>query len=110
MNEETVALTSLSSRDKLQHFHSRFLRSRKNFKFLHRANVLFFPQKPTHQSFALVYIDDILLPAHTKPHSLELIEQLHQVCSSSILQIAPEKSFYVLLAEKFWTPNWLQRY
>ena len=68
------------------------------------------PQKPTHQGFALVYIDDILLPAHTILHLLDFIEQLHQVCSSNILQIAPENSLYVLLAEKLWTRNWLQHF
>ena len=32
---------------------------------------------------------------------LDLIEQLHQICSSRTLKIAPEKSFYILLNAKF---------
>ena len=42
-------------------------------------------------------MDDILILAHTKTHKLDLIEQLHQICSSSTLKNAPEKSFYILL-------------
>ena len=43
------------------------------------------------QVIALVYIDDILLLAHTKTHILDFFEQLHQICSSNNLKIAPEK-------------------
>ena len=60
-----------------------------------------FFQKLIDQGFALVYIDDILLLAHTKPHMLNLIEQLHQICQTNILKIAPEKSFYILLTVNF---------
>ena len=59
-----------------------------------------FFQKLIDQGFALVYIDDILLLAHTKPHMLNLIEQLHQICQTNNLKIAPEKSFYFLLTVK----------
>ena len=60
-----------------------------------------FFQKLIDQGFALVYIDDILLLAHTKLHMLNLIEQLHQICQTNYLKIAPEKSFYILLTVKF---------
>ena len=60
-----------------------------------------FFQKLIDQGFALVYIDDILLLAHTKPHMFNLIEQLRQICQTNILKIAPEKSFYILLTVKF---------
>ena len=53
------------------------------------------------QGFALVYIYDILIVAHTKTHMLDLIEQLHQICHFNKLKIAPEKSVYILLTVKF---------
>ena len=58
-------------------------------------------QKLIDQGFALVYIDNILLLAHIKIHMLDLIEQLHQISSSNILKISPEKSFCYLLTVKF---------
>ena len=60
-----------------------------------------FFQKLIDQGFALVYIDDILLLSHTKPHMIELIEQLHQIFQTNNLKIAPEKYFYVLHTVKF---------
>ena len=60
-----------------------------------------FFQKLIDQGFALVYIDDILLLAHTKTHMLEVFEQLHQICHSNIPEVAPEISFYILLTVKF---------
>ena len=63
-----------------------------------------FFQKFIDQGFALVYIDDTLLLAHTKSHMFylnNLFEQLHQICQTNNLKIAPEKSFYVLLTAKF---------
>ena len=59
-----------------------------------------FFQKLSDQGFPLVYIDDILLLAHTKTHMLDLIEPLHQICSSNYLKIAPENSFCILLTVK----------
>ena len=32
---------------------------------------------------------------------LDLIDQLHQICHSNNLKIAPEKSFYIFLTVKF---------
>ena len=60
-----------------------------------------FFQKLIDQGFALVYIDDILFLAHKKTHMLDLIEQLHHICHSNNLKIAPEKSFYILLTVIF---------
>ena len=62
---------------------------------------IYFSKKFIDQSFALVYNDDILLLAHTKPHMLNLIEQLHQICQTNNLKIAPEKFFYILLTVQF---------
>ena len=59
-----------------------------------------FCQKLIDQGFAFVYIDEILLLAHTKTNMLDIIEQLHQICSSNNLKTAPEKSFYILLTVK----------
>ena len=61
---------------------------------------LFFFQKRIDQGFALVYIDDIIFLAHTKAQWLDLLEQLHQICSSNNLKIAPEKSLCILLTAK----------
>ena len=73
-----------------------------------KVSQIFSPNKCTHffqklidQGFALVYIDNILLLAHIKIHMLDLIEQLHQISSSNILKISPEKSFCYLLTVKF---------
>ena len=59
-----------------------------------------FFQEIFHRGLALVYFDDILLLAHTKTHMLDLIEQLHQRCSSNNLKIALEKSFHFQLTVK----------
>ena len=52
------------------------------------------------QGFALVYIDDILLLSNCREHMLHLIEQLH-IISTKNLKLAPEKSFFMLLKDKF---------
>ena len=61
---------------------------------------LFF-QNLIDQDFALVYIDDIIILVYTRTRILELIEQLHQICYSNNLKIAPETSFYILFTVKF---------
>ena len=53
------------------------------------------------QSFALVYIDDILLLSNSKEHIFQLIEQLHIISTKINLKLAPEKSFFMLLKVKF---------
>ena len=69
-----------------------------------------FFQKLIDQVFAFVSFDDIFLLDHTKTHMLDLIEQLHQICSSNSLKIAPEKLFYILftvifLGHEIWNNN-----
>ena len=100
LDEETITLTSFSSGDKVYAFIRGFygLKGLPNF---FTKQMYSFIQKLIDQGFALVYIDDILLLAHTKPHMLNLIENLHQICQTNNLKIAPEKSFYILLTVKF---------
>ena len=100
LDEETITLTSFSSGDKLYAFTRGFYGLKGLPNFFTKQMYSFF-QKLIDQGFALVYIDDILLLAHTKPHMLTLIEQLHQICQTNNLKIAPEKSFYILLTVKF---------
>ena len=95
LDEETITLTSFSSGDKLYVFTRGFIGLPSFFK----KQMYSFFQKLIDQCFALVYIDDNLLHAHT--HMLDLTEQLHQICHSNNLKIAPEKSFYILLTVKF---------
>ena len=52
------------------------------------------------QGFALVYIDDILLLSDSKEHMFQLIEQLHIISTKNNLELAPEKSFLMLLKVK----------
>ena len=100
LDEETITLNSFSSGDKHYAFIHGFygLKGLPNFS---TKQMYSFFQKLIDQGFALVYIDDILLLAHTKPHMLNLIEQLYQICQTNNLKIAPEKSFYILLTVKF---------
>ena len=60
-----------------------------------------FFQKLIDQGFAVVYIDHILLLAHTKTHILDFIEQIHQICHANNPKIAPEKSFYIFPTVNF---------
>ena len=53
------------------------------------------------QSFALVYIDEILLPWNSEEHMSKLIEQHHPINKKHNLKLAPEKSFFMLLKLKF---------
>ena len=100
LDEETITLTSFSSGDKLYAFIRGFYGLKGLPNFFTKQMYSFF-QKLIDLGFALVYIDDILLLAHTKPQMLNLIEQLHQICQTNNLKIAPEKSFYILLTVKF---------
>ena len=49
----------------------------------------------------MVYIDDILLLADEKQEVFELIKELHKIATKEYLELAPEKSFYMLLKVKF---------
>ena len=66
LDEETITLTSSSSGDKLYAFIRGFYGLKGLPNFFTKQMYSFF-QKPIDQSFALVYIDDILFLAHTKP-------------------------------------------
>ena len=100
LDEETVSLTSFSSRDKLYASIRGFHGPKGLPKFFTKQMYSFFRQL-IDQGFALVYFDDTLLLADTKSHMIDLIEQLHQICSSKNLKRAPETSFYILLTLKF---------
>ena len=60
-----------------------------------------FFKTPIEQGFALVYIDDIILLSDSKEHMFQLIEQLHIISTKNNLNLAPEKSFFMLLKVKF---------
>ena len=64
-------------------------------KFFTQQMSLFFKDL-NHQGSALVYLDDILLMSNSKPHLLQLFEQLHDIAKKN-LKLAPEKTFSVLL-------------
>ena len=99
-DEDTSKLTSFSSGDKLYAFIRGFYGLKGLPNFFTKQMYSFF-QELIDQGFALVYIDDILLLSHSKSHMLQLIEQLHQICTKQNLKIAPEKSFFMLLTVKF---------
>ena len=85
LDEETITLTSFSSGDKLYAFIRGFYGLKGLPNFFTKQMYSFF--QLIDQGFALVYIDDILLLAHTKPHMLNLIEQLHQICQTNNLKL-----------------------
>ena len=65
LDEETITLTSFSSGDKLYAFIRGFYGLKGLPNFFTKQMYSFF-QKLIDQGFAIVYIDDILLLAHTK--------------------------------------------
>ena len=52
------------------------------------------------QGFALVYIDAILLLSGSKEHMFQLIGQSHIISTKNNLELAPERSFFMLLKVK----------
>ena len=72
LNEELIALTGFSSGEKLYAFIRGFHVLNGLSNFFTKPLYTFFI-KLIDRCFALVYIDDILLLAHTKPHMLYLI-------------------------------------
>ena len=82
LDEETITLTSFSSGDKLYAF-TRGFNGLKGLPNFFTKQMYSFFWKLIGQGFAFVYIDDILLLAHTKTHILDLIEQLQQICHSN---------------------------
>ena len=53
------------------------------------------------QGFALVQIEDIHLLFNTKEHMFHFIEQLHTISKKHNMNLALEKSFFMLLKGKF---------
>ena len=53
------------------------------------------------QGFALAFINDILLLSNSNEHMFQFIEQLHIIGIKNNFNLAPEKSFFVLLKLKF---------
>ena len=100
LDEETIKLTSFSSRDKLFAFIRGFyvLKGLPNF-FTKQMSTFF--KTLIEQGFALVYIDDILLLSKCKEQMFKLIEQLHVISTKHNIKLAPEKSFFMLLKVKF---------
>ena len=99
LDKETISLTSFSSGDKLYAVIRGFYGLKGLPTFFTKQMFSCF-QKFIDRGFAFVYIDDILLLAHTKAHMIDLIEQLHQLCCSNNREIAPEKSIFILLTIK----------
>ena len=50
-----------------------------------------------HQGTAQVYIDDILFMSNSKPHLLQLVEQLRFIAIKKLLKLAREKLFLMLV-------------
>ena len=100
LDENTVKLTSFSSRDKIFAFIRGFhgLKGLPNF-FTEQMSTFF--KTLIEQGFVLVYIDDILLLSDSKEHMFQLIEQLHIISTKNNLKLAPEKSFFLLFKVKF---------
>ena len=78
LNEDTIKLTSFSSRDILFAFIRYFYGLKGLPNFFTKQKSTFF-KTPIEQGFALVYIDYILLLSDTKEHMFQLIEQLHVI-------------------------------
>ena len=101
LNEETIKLTRFfSSGDKLFAFIRGFYGLRGLSKFFRKQMTTFF-KSLKEQSFALVYVHDILLRSNSKEHMFQLIEQLHFNSTKNNLNLAPEKSFSMLPKVKF---------
>ena len=100
LDEDTIKLTSFSSGDKLFAFIRGFFGLKGLPNFFTKQMSTFF-KTLIEQSFALVYIDDILLLSDSKEHMFQLIEHLHIISTKNNLKLAPEKSFSMLLKVKF---------
>ena len=104
LDEDTINFTSFSSSDKLFAFIRGFygLKGLPNF-FTKQMSTFF--RTLIEQGFALVYIDILLLLSDSQEHMFQLIEQLHIISTKKLalynLELAPEKSFFMLLEVKF---------
>ena len=99
LDKKTIALVSFSSGDNIYAFIRGFYGTKGPNFFKNRLDSFF--QKLIDQGYALVSKDDIVLFAQNKPHIIEVIEQLHQTCSSNNLKIDLKKSFQILLTVNF---------
>ena len=100
LDQDTIKLTSFSSRDKLFAFIRGFYGVKGLPNFFTKQTSTFF-KTPIEQGFALVYIDDILLLSDSKEHIFQLIEQLNILSTKNNLKLAPEKSLFMLPKVKF---------
>ena len=100
LDEETIKHTSFSSGDEFFAFIRGFY-GLKGLPNLFTKQISSFFKILMEQGFALVYIDDILLLSNSKEHMFQLIEQLHLIGKKHNLELAPEKSFFMLLKVKF---------
>ena len=103
LDEETIKLTGFSSGDKLSVDKS-FIRGFYGLKGLPNVvtkQMSTFSRPLIDKCSALVYIDDILLLPDEKQEMFELIEELHKIATKENPEVAPEKTFYMLLKVKF---------
>ena len=100
LDEDTIKLTSFSSGDKLFAFIRGFY-GLKGFPNFFTKQMSTFFKTLIEQGFALVYIDDIFFLSDSKEHMFQHIEQLRITSIKNNLKLAPEKSFFMLLKNKF---------
>ena len=100
LDQETIILTSFSSGDKLFAFIRGFYGLKSLLDFSTKQISSFF-KTLFDQGFALVHIDDILLFSNSKENMFKRIEQLHLISTKHNLEVAPEKSFFMLLKVSF---------
>ena len=100
LDEDTIKLTSFASGDKLFAFIRGFY-GLKGLPNVFTKQMSTFFKILVEQSFALVYIDDILLLSDSKEHMFQLIEQLHIISTKNNLKLAPEKFFFMMVKVKF---------
>ena len=99
-NEETINLTSFSSGDKLFLLLYEVSMVSKDFPCFYKTDATFFTTL-IEQCFAVVYINYFLLLSNSKEHMFHRIEQVHIISTKNILKLAPEKSVFMLLKDKF---------
>ena len=99
LDEKTIKWTGFLSGDKQLAFIRGFygLKGLPNF-FTHQK-CLFFRNLIT-EGNALVYFGVILRMSNSKPHTLQLIEHLHDIANWGSLELVSEKSFFSFLFVK----------
>ena len=89
LDNETNKLTRFSSGDNIFAFIRGFYVHEDLPNFFIQQMSLFFKEL-IHQGSALVFIEDNLLTSNSKPHLLQLINQLHEIANEGKLISAPE--------------------